>query len=44
MTAPGHDHGASPASDGAAAGMRGGLVEFATRRRVTIAMCTVSVG
>ncbi len=24
MTAPGHDHGASPASDGAAAGMRGG--------------------
>ena len=28
MTAPGHDHGASPASDGAAAGMRGGLVEL----------------
>lgn len=43
MTAPGHDHGASPASDGAAAGMRGGLVEFATRRRVTIAMCTVTL-
>jgi len=43
MTAPGHDHGASPGSDGAAAGMRGGLVEFATRRRVTIAMCTVTL-
>ncbi|EKT4443312.1 TPA: efflux RND transporter permease subunit [Stenotrophomonas maltophilia] len=43
MTAPGHDHGASPASDGAAVGMRGGLVEFATRRRVTIAMCTVTL-
>ncbi|WP_414547571.1 efflux RND transporter permease subunit [Stenotrophomonas forensis] len=43
MTAPGHDHGASPASDGAAAGLRGGLVEFATRRRVTIAMCTVTL-
>ena len=43
MTAPGHDHGASPASDGAAASMRGGLVEFATRRRVTIAMCTVTL-
>ncbi len=43
MTAPGHDHGASPASDGAASGMRGGLVEFATRRRVTIAMCTVTL-
>ena len=43
MSGPGHDHGASPASDGAAAGMRGGLVEFATRRRVTIAMCTVTL-
>ena len=43
MTAQGHDHGASPESDGAAAGMRGGLVEFATRRRVTIAMCTVTL-
>uniref|UniRef100_UPI003F5AB385 efflux RND transporter permease subunit n=1 Tax=Stenotrophomonas cyclobalanopsidis TaxID=2771362 RepID=UPI003F5AB385 len=43
MSAPGHDHGASPAGDGAAAGMRGGLVEFATRRRVTIAMCTVTL-
>ncbi|QZN81602.1 efflux RND transporter permease subunit [Stenotrophomonas sp. DR822] len=43
MTAPGHDHGASSGSDGAAAGMRGGLVEFATRRRVTIAMCTVTL-
>ncbi|MBK0026171.1 efflux RND transporter permease subunit [Stenotrophomonas sp. S48] len=43
MIAPGHDHGASPASDGAASGMRGGLVEFATRRRVTIAMCTVTL-
>lgn len=43
MTAPGHDHGASPASDGAASDMRGGLVEFATRRRVTIAMCTVTL-
>lgn len=43
MTAPGHDHGASPGSDGAATGMRGGLVEFATRRRVTIAMCTVTL-
>ncbi len=43
MSAPGHDHGASPAGDGAAAGIRGGLVEFATRRRVTIAMCTVTL-
>lgn len=43
MTTPGHDHGASPAGDGAAAGMPGGLVEFATRRRVTIAMCTVTL-
>jgi len=43
MSAPGHDHGASPVGDGAAAGMRGGLVEFATRRRVTIAMCTVTL-
>lgn len=43
MTAPGHDPGASPGSDGAAADMRGGLVEFATRRRVTIAMCTVTL-
>ncbi len=43
MSGPGHDHGASPAGDGAAAGMRGGLVEFATRRRVTIAMCTVTL-
>lgn len=43
MSAPGHDHGASPGGDGAAAGLRGGLVEFATRRRVTIAMCTVTL-
>lgn len=43
MTTPGHDHGASPASERAASGMRGGLVEFATRRRVTIAMCTVTL-
>ncbi len=43
MSGRGHDHGASPAGDGAAAGMRGGLVEFATRRRVTIAMCTVTL-
>ena len=43
MSAPGHAHGASPGGDGAAAGLRGGLVEFATRRRVTIAMCTVTL-
>jgi len=43
MTPAGHDHGAEPHSGRAPAAVRGGLVEFATRRRVTVAMCTVTL-
>jgi len=43
MSSAGNDHGSDP-HDGAAAGsMGGGLVEFATRRRVTIFMCMVTL-
>ncbi|MCC8445905.1 efflux RND transporter permease subunit, partial [Xanthomonas translucens] len=43
MTSAGSDHGSDP-HDHAPPGVRGGgLVEFATRRRVTIAMATVTL-
>ena len=43
MTSAGNDHGRDP-HDATPPGQRGGgLVEFATRRRVTIAMCTVTL-
>ncbi len=43
MSSPGHDHGSEPhpADDGRGTG--GGLVEFATRRRVTIFMCMLTL-
>ncbi|WP_312321023.1 efflux RND transporter permease subunit [Stenotrophomonas sp.] len=43
MSSPGHDHGSEPhpAHDGRGTG--GGLVEFATRRRVTIFMCMLTL-
>jgi len=43
MTSAGNDHGNDPHSGAAPGGGGGGLVEFATRRRVTIAMCTVTL-
>lgn len=43
MTSAGSDHGRDPASHAAPGAMGGGLVEFATRRRVTIAMITVTM-
>ena len=39
----GHDHGNEPQPGEGPAAPGGGLVEFATRRRVTIAMCTVTL-
>ena len=43
MTSAGNNHGRDP-HDASPPGRRGGgLVEFATRRRVTIAMCTVTL-
>ncbi|MCW6026436.1 efflux RND transporter permease subunit [Stenotrophomonas sp. SRS1] len=42
MTAAGNDHGNDP-HQGDRPGTQGGLVEFATRRRVTIAMFTVTL-
>ena len=43
MTSAGNDHGNDPHGGTAPGGSGGGLVEFATRRRVTIAMCTVTL-
>lgn len=43
MTSAGNDHGADPHGGRAPGAMGGGLVEFATRRRVTIAMFTVTL-
>ena len=43
MTSSGSDHGRDPASHAPPGAMGGGLVEFATRRRVTIAMITVTM-
>jgi len=43
MTSEGSDHGRDPASHAPPGAMGGGLVEFATRRRVTIAMITVTM-
>ena len=43
MTSAGNDHGRDPHPGHGPARMGGGLVEFATRRRVTIAMCTVTL-
>ena len=43
MTAAGNDHGNAPPHDHHAMPQGGGLVEFATRRRVTVAMCTVTL-
>lgn len=43
MTAAGNDHGNDPHQGDRPGGHGGGLVEFATRRRVTIAMFTVTL-
>jgi len=43
MTPAGNDHGRDPHPGHGPGSMGGGLVEFATRRRVTIAMCTVTL-
>jgi len=43
MTSTGDQHGRDPAQGHGPAAMGGGLVAFATRRRVTIAMCTVTL-
>ncbi|MBD8635332.1 efflux RND transporter permease subunit [Stenotrophomonas sp. CFBP 13725] len=43
MTSAGNDHGRDPHEGHGPGSMGGGLVEFATRRRVTIAMCTVTL-
>lgn len=43
MTSAGDDHGRDPHPGHGPGSMGGGLVEFATRRRVTIAMCTVTL-
>ncbi|HBK47554.1 MAG TPA: acriflavin resistance protein, partial [Xanthomonadaceae bacterium] len=43
MSSAGSDHGSDPATHAAPGSMGGGLVEFATRRRVTIAMITVTM-
>ena len=43
MTAAGNDHGNDPHQGGRPGAHGGGLVEFATRRRVTIAMFTVTL-
>ncbi len=43
MTSAGSDHGRDPASHAPPGASGGGLVEFATRRRVTIAMITVTM-
>ncbi|MDR6094839.1 efflux RND transporter permease subunit [Stenotrophomonas sp. SORGH_AS_0321] len=43
MTSAGNDHGRDPHQGHGPGSMGGGLVEFATRRRVTIAMCTVTL-
>ena len=43
MTSAGDYHGRDPHQGHGPGSMGGGLVEFATRRRVTIAMCTVTL-
>ncbi len=43
MTSAGNDHGNDPHAGERPGAHGGGLVEFATRRRVTIAMCTVTL-
>lgn len=43
MTSAGNDHGKDPHAGERPGAHGGGLVEFATRRRVTIAMCTVTL-
>jgi len=43
MSHAGSDHGSDPATHAPPGAMGGGLVEFATRRRVTIAMITVTM-
>lgn len=43
MTSAGNDHGNDPHHGERPGAHGGGLVEFATRRRVTIAMCTVTL-
>ena len=43
MSGPQAPHGAPPPAPVPGAGARGGVVEFATRRRVTVAMVTVSL-
>lgn len=43
MTSAGNDHGRDPHDAAMPGRSGGGLVEFATRRRVTIAMCTVTL-
>ena len=43
MTSAGNDHGNDPHAGDRPGAQGGGLVEFATRRRVTIAMCTVTL-
>jgi HAE1 family hydrophobic/amphiphilic exporter-1 len=43
MTNAGSDHGRDPATHAAPGAMGGGLVEFSTRRRVTIAMITITM-
>src|SRR5690554_5279273 len=43
MSGPQAPHGAPPPAPVPGAGVRGGVVEFATRRRVTVAMVTVSL-
>ncbi|HCV96463.1 MAG TPA: acriflavin resistance protein [Stenotrophomonas sp.] len=43
MTPAGNDHGNDPHHGERPGAQGGGLVEFATRRRVTIAMCTVTL-
>ncbi|MET4614838.1 HAE1 family hydrophobic/amphiphilic exporter-1 [Stenotrophomonas sp. 2619] len=43
MTSAGNDHGNDPHPGDRPGAQGGGLVEFATRRRVTIAMCTVTL-
>ncbi|MFZ7094661.1 efflux RND transporter permease subunit [Luteimonas dalianensis] len=40
---PGNPHGAPPTDPVPAQGARGGIIEFSTRRRVTVAMVTVSL-
>ena len=40
---PREPHGAPPTDPVPGEGARGGIIEFATRRRVTVAMVTVSL-